>query len=394
MAALREQLVDRLAPELIQNPQLGDAIVRQIDDILAAVVEADARAPVPPDGGLAQLVGLGSEAASQIGATRLPHGIEAYDETVTSERILAIGDLYYIYQHEKVGVFRAVLKLQELFRAGTVRLSSGAGAYGLYRYDRRQVLRYTTEDRRQAYRRGFGYTTTAPAPGAQPNHDFHNLFVHFMTEVAQFFRDKRISEVIRPRATDPSFGSIAVVRRAGLDLRNNLKHASYGHLNVLRVEVLQLLDEAFRVLGTPDIKKLFGADNAWDVIEEVMRQYLNQPQINASQRNRMAIAGRNVLRWLAQEHILNSTRAEFETLLLDIADEAEEWLTSAEALGITQRQLGKRDTPLDKRPRPTGGQAAGTDSRPPVAANGKAKTNGRPDSEYAEVSGNGWHDSE
>ncbi len=279
---------------------------------------------------------------------------------MTSERLLAVGDLYYIYQHEKIGVFRVVLKLQELFKAGTVRLASGDGAYGLYQYDRRQALRHTHRDRLQAYRRVFGYTQAKPPAGAQPNREFHNLLVHFMTQIAQFFRDKRISEVIRPRATDPSFGSIAIVRRAGLDLRNNLKSASYGHVNVLRVEMLQLLDEAFRILGAEDIRKLFGADNAWDVIEEVMKRHLGQPHVNASARNRMAIAGRDVLRWLAQSHILNATRAEFEALLVQIADETEEWLTSAEVLGIT-------------RPRARGGQRL----------NGRAARPGSSEAEWA-----------
>ncbi|MCB0208582.1 MAG: hypothetical protein KDJ52_04615 [Anaerolineae bacterium] len=339
IAALRETVIDRLGTDLIQNPQLADALTRQIDEMLSVVVEEDMQATPPPDKGLAELVGLGSEAATIFGQTRLPSGVQPYDDTVTSERIIAVGDLYYLFQHEKIGVFHALLKLQELFRAGTVRLSSGDGAYGLYQYDRRQVLRHTQRDRMQAYRRAFGYTKTNPPLGARPNNDFHKLFDHFMTQVAQFFRDKRISEVIRPRATDPSFGSIAVVRRAGLDLRNNLKNASYGHINVLRVEMMQLLDEAFRILNTKDIKKLFGADNAWDVVEEVMKQYLNQPQINASPRNRMAIAGRDVIRWLGQPHILNASRAEFEALLTEIADEAEEWLTSAEALGITRPRL-------------------------------------------------------
>jgi len=339
IAALRETVTDRLAADLIQNPQLADALTRQIDEMLAAVVEAEMKKEPPPDKGLAQLVGVGPEAADKFGQTRIPQGIESYDETVTSERIIAVGDLYYIYEHEKVGVFRALLKLQELFKAGTVRLSSGEGAYGLYQYDRRQVLRHTKRDRMQAYRRVFGYTKATPPPGAKPNRDFHKLFIHFATQLAQFFRDKRISEVIRPRATDPSFGSIAVVRRAGLDLRNNLKSASYGHVNVLRVEVMQLLDEAFQVMGTNDVKKLYGADHAWDVVEAVMKRHLKQSQIHASPRNRMAIAGRDIIRWLAQSHILNSTRAEFEALLLQIADEAEEWLTSAEALGITQPRL-------------------------------------------------------
>jgi hypothetical protein len=336
IGALRSTLAEQLGADLIQNPELADALVRHVDDMIDSLMK-EAEEDVPLDGGLGQLVGLGPDAAETLGETRMPPLLQGYDDTVTSERIIAVGDLYYIYQHEKLGVFRAILKLQELFRAGTVRLSSGAGAFGLYQYDRRQVLRYTRRDRLQAYRRVFGYTNASPPPGAQPNRDFHNYLVHFMTQVAQFYRDQRVAELFRRRQADLGYGSIAVVRRAGLDLRNNLKDASYGHVNVLRVEVLQLLDEAFQILGSADIKKLFGADNAWDVIEEVSKRHLDQPYVNASQRSRMAIAGRNVLHWLAQPYILNSARSEFETLLQQTADDAEEWLTSAEALGIASR---------------------------------------------------------
>ena len=52
--------------------------------------------------------------------------IPEYDDQVNRERISAIADLYYIYQHERLGVFRAVLKLQDLFRSGSVRLSDFA----------------------------------------------------------------------------------------------------------------------------------------------------------------------------------------------------------------------------------------------------------------------------
>jgi hypothetical protein len=333
IAALRETLVNQLAPDLIQNPQLAEALDRQLDDLLQTALAQQGQTPPPPDGGLSALVGLGPNASSGLASVEMPQAVDTYDETVTSERILGVGDLYYIYQHEKVGVFRAVLKLQELFKAGTVRLSSGDGAYGLYRFDRRQVLRYTQRDRMQAYRRVFGYTNVNPPAGAQPNTNFHTLLVNFASRTAHYFSDQRIAQLIRSDRRDPGIGSIAIVRRAGLDLRNSLKSASYGHVNVLRIEVMQLLDEAFQILGTNDIRSLFGADNAWDVVEEVMRRYLNRPQINASQRSRMAVAGREMLRWLAQPYILNSTRVEIEALLRDISEEAEEWLTSAETMG-------------------------------------------------------------
>jgi hypothetical protein len=348
IAALRETLTEKLAPQLIQNPQLADALTQQIETMVSQLVAAESQTQAPPDGGLAELIGIGNEAAAKVGSTRLPEKVEDYDEQVSSERILAVADLYYLYQHEKIGVFRAIWKLQELFNAGAVRLSSGDGAYGLYRFDRRSVLRYTQKQRMQTYRRVLGYTPVEVMPSAKPNTQFHPLFTQFINNVSEFWRDKRISDVIRERAFDPSFGSIATVRRSGLDLRNNLKWSSYGHVNVFRIEVLQLLEEAFKILGAEDVKKLFGADNAWDVVEEVMLRYF-QETVDASSRHRMAVSGREMIRWLAQKHILKSSRAEFEALLREVADNAEEWLTSAETLGIAFRGHTQRVVPLDSR---------------------------------------------
>jgi len=347
IAALREQVTSRLAPDLISNPQLADALTKQIDDMLAAVVTSDGSAQSPPDKGLSALAGVGPDAAADFGTTRVPPGVVAYDDTITSERIVAVGDMYYLWQHEKIGVFRVVQKLQELFRAGAVRLSGGAGAFALYQFDRRQVLRYTNRDRIAAYRRLFGYGGGAAPAGARPNTDFHNLFSHFIQQVTLFWRDKRISDVIRERAYDPSFGSIAIVRRAGLDLRNNLKWLSFGDINVLRVEVMQLLEEAFKILDAEDVKRLFGADNSWDVVEEVLIRYFKE-RLVTSPRQRMGVTGREVLRWLAQPHILQTTRAQFESLLLEIAEQAEEWLTSAQAMQVAGRTYTNRVLPWSK----------------------------------------------
>jgi hypothetical protein len=361
IAALRDKVTSNLSGDLISNPQLADVLTKQIDEMLQSVVDADLNTTPPPDKGLAALAGIGPEAATDFGKTRIPQGVEAYDETITSERIIAVGDVYYIYQHETIGVFRVVQKLQELFRAGTVRLSGGAGAYALYQFDRREVLRYTQRDRLAAYRRIFNYGSSPVPGGSRPNTDFHKLFSHFIHQVTLFWRDKRISDVIRERAYDPSFGSIAIVRRAGLDLRNNLKWLSFGHLSVLRVEVMQLLEEAFKILNSDDVKRLFGADNAWDVVEEVLIRYFNE-RLVTSPRQRMGVTGREILRWLGQDHILKTTRAEFETLLLEIAEQSEEWLTSAQAMGLAGRPASARVLPWTQSspvPPPTNGRRVG-----------------------------------
>src|SRR5580704_11399650 len=206
VAALREQVTNNLSADLVANPQLADALTKQIDDLLNSAVTSDSATPPPPDQGLSALAGVGPSASTDLGDTRIPQGVTAYDDTITSARIIAVGDMYYLWQHEKIGVFRVVQKLQELFRAGTVRLSAGPGAFALYQFDRREVLRYTMSDRLSAYKRIFGYGG-APVPvGSRANTDFHKLFAHFVHQVTLFWRDKRISDVIRERAYDPSFG--------------------------------------------------------------------------------------------------------------------------------------------------------------------------------------------
>src|SRR5262245_48519161 len=117
IAALRETITSRLSSDLIQNPQLADALVKQVDDLLAGAVAADSKTPPPPDKGLAELVGIGPEAASDFGQTRIPQGVEAYDETVTSDRIIAVADWYYTFQKDPIAFSLLFSGLQDWFGA-------------------------------------------------------------------------------------------------------------------------------------------------------------------------------------------------------------------------------------------------------------------------------------
>ena len=335
IAALLQNSIEALGPDLVANPQLAEVLNRMVDDQLRKYDASQDGKNQASDGGLADLIGLGKNAPTNLDQAEVSQGVVNYDDTVVSERILATADLYYIYMNECTGVFRVMAKLQELFKAGTLRVSNGPGAYGLYRFDKHGILRYRQQDRVRAYRRVFGYTRFDPGPNARPNPEFHGLFTHFIGETAKFWRDKRISEVIRERATDPTFGSIAIVRRSALDLRNNIKNSSYGYINVLRVETSQALAEAFKVLESEDLKAQFGASNAWDMIELVLWQYFHE-SVNASTMNRMAVSGREMIRWLAEPFVLTTNRPDFEALLYRIAEYAEEWISSEEGMRLSR----------------------------------------------------------
>lgn len=352
IAALLQNTIQELGPELIANPQLAEVLNRKIDDQVRKFDESQNGKAQLADGGLADLIGLSKDASKDLGDAQISRGVAEYDDTVTSDRLLASADLYYLYIHERLGIFRVMNKLQELFRAGTLRISSGPGAYGLYRFDKQNILRYHQRDRMQAYQRVFGYTRVHPGASARPNKPFHGLFVHFIGETSKYWRDKRVSEVIRERATDPSFGSVSIVRRAGLDLRNNLKNSSYGYINVLRVESSQALSECFKVLDAPDLRAQFGADNAWELIELVLWQYFGET-VHASTMNRMAIAGREIIRWLAEPFVLQKNRADFEALLLRIAEFTEEWISSYEGIQMNRPTPPPRQVYMQE-PSPSG----------------------------------------
>jgi hypothetical protein len=345
IAKLREVVAAQLAPQLAENPQLAEVVSNQIDQMLETAAAAN-KGTAPADFGLSNLIGFGPQPATTPTDAYVTFAVDSYDDTVAAERIVAVADLYYIYQHEHVGVFRAVNTLRELFLAGKVKLSSGEGALGLYRYDRKQFLRYSQNDRMSAYGRVFGYTNTA---GARINRDFHPLFAKLVRETARYWEAKRISNLIESRGAD-AFGSLAIVRRAALDCAHNVNVSSYGHVSVLRVEVLQLLDEAFRILNAPDVRNLFGASNGWEVVEDVLDRYHNENP-NTSARQRLATSGRQILRWLAQSPTLKMARAEFEARLVEIADVADEWLTSAESLGVIGSPKKKSGRVLSYQPR-------------------------------------------
>src|SRR4051794_21702249 len=107
-AALLREAADRLGSGPIEYPTQADQLIREIQHQIGAWEDADAAASPPPDKGLGQLAGVGPEAAQYLGETRVPPGVEPYDDQVSAERLIAVADLYYIFQHEKIGVFRVV----------------------------------------------------------------------------------------------------------------------------------------------------------------------------------------------------------------------------------------------------------------------------------------------
>ena len=65
LAAFHERLVEELAPQLVEKPELAEVITERLEKIRDELEDNALQTAPPPDGGLAQLIGLGDAAADE-----------------------------------------------------------------------------------------------------------------------------------------------------------------------------------------------------------------------------------------------------------------------------------------------------------------------------------------
>lgn len=276
------------------------------------------------------LLGLSGKGAVPFGEIAWPKLTADFDDAVVPSQLHAASELYFIYQHERMGAFRVAEILRRLFRDGRMRIQRGPGARGLYLLEKWQPLRYGRQDRHIAYMRTFSYGKAPRPAGAIVNVNFHYQLVALMTSLAQYFRDLTIGEVIRGGQTleQRPYGTLATVQRLATDLRYALDRSSYGNIVALTQETGLYLKQLLELFETPDILKSFDANNKWDVIEQVLNRHLGGAR-ELSQRAKMAESGRRVLLWVAGNDFATSEDPQkFAIEARPAAAHAEAWIAA------------------------------------------------------------------
>lgn len=324
-----QRLYRRLLREELEGlpPEQRRGVARELESRLGELLKGAAG-----DGteAFVDLVGLGKEGVRPFGDVPYPNLISDFDEAIVPSQVHAAAQLYYIYQHERMGVFRVAEVLRRLFRDGRMRIQRGPGARTLYLLEKWQPLRYNARDRLTAYMRVFNYGKAPRPAGAIVNVNFHFQLVALMTALAQYFRDLTIGEVIRGGQVieQRPFGTLATVQRLGADLRYALDRASYGNIVALTHETGLYLKQLLELFEAPDIKKAFDANNKWDVIEAVLNRFMGGAR-ELSQRAKMAESGRYVLLWVADNPFdVQEDPQQFQTEAQAAAANAEAWIAA------------------------------------------------------------------
>lgn len=224
----------------------------------------------------------------------LPDLEESVDVEIVTENLHAVQAIYFTYQLEEMRMFQVVERIVDLFRQGLLPLGRGAVGDYLFNYYKKAAERITESERRDLYMRVFG----APGgnPANEPNRDFNELWLRFVSAVSSFSRQVSVDRLLRN--TLPMGVSQEQVRKSARDLGTNLSRNGYGIAYFAATELQQSILEFRDILQNPELRNAFGARDMWQVIDQVNVNYLGGAR-NTHRHRTQSRAGAIIIRWIA-----------------------------------------------------------------------------------------------
>ncbi|UCH74053.1 MAG: DUF2853 family protein [Rhodospirillales bacterium] len=203
--------------------------------------------------------------------------------------------IYFAAMVDEGGLFDTVDKLAELFQIGALPLEKGSAGEYLYDYIRRTPDRISAYERRNTYARVFGVAVGDPNAAGAQFRNFDELWLRFVSAVSDWFRKSQVESLF---ATNGRYvPSQEQVRKTGLDLAANLSLYCYGGTWFIASELQKNISEYVDLLSSPEVRRLYGARDMWQVIDQVSVLEFGRP-INTIRARTMANAGATIIGWL------------------------------------------------------------------------------------------------
>jgi hypothetical protein len=236
------------------------------------------------------------------------------DVEIVGDNVRAMQAIHYSAMVEQMNMFAVVENLVTNFQNGLLPLGRGRAGDLLYAYWKKSLNRLSEVERRNMYARCFGLPG-GDASISNPNREFADLFLRFVSAVSQYVRQFTVDDLLRSNV--PFRVNEEAVRKAGRDLAGNLSLHGYGIAHFAAVELQSQIVDMIAILGDPEIKSAYGARDAFQVIDQVSALELGGAK-NGIRYRTMATSGAIVIRWLA-EHA-SVVAAGYGTPLLNMAE--------------------------------------------------------------------------
>ena len=228
----------------------------------------------------------------------LPDLEATVDQVIVKENLEAIQAIYYTYMLEETRIFQVVERIVELFRQGLLPLGTGSSGDYRFNYYKMASERLTENERRDLYLRLFG-APGGSATGLEPNRDFNELWLRFVSAVSSFARSQNISQMLLSKT--PAQVSQETLRKAGRDLGANLSRNGYGMAYFAATDMQKSIVQFRDLLQDASLRNAFGARDMWQVIDFVNVNYLGGAR-NSYRYRTQARAGAVIIRWIS-DHV-------------------------------------------------------------------------------------------
>ncbi len=209
---------------------------------------------------------------------------------IVADNIRALEAAYFSAMLEELRVFQVMDQLVELFQSGILPLGQGRAGLNLFNYWKESPQRISEGDRRNFYARAFGFP--GGGAGTVPNGEFNDLWLRFVTSVSSFSRQNSADDLLRKEVAQQ-------VRKSARDLAANLSLHGYGFAHFVAVELNRTIKDAVKILSEPEIKSAYGAQDMWQVINQVAKLELGGA-VNLVRYRTMATSGATIISWLAK----------------------------------------------------------------------------------------------
>ncbi len=219
------------------------------------------------------------------------------DIEIEPPNVEAVAVVYTAQQLENMRLFHTVDRITELFMHGMVPIGYDVGGKALDNYYWTSEFRLSEAARLSMYGRVLGAAGTDVSKEVQPNRNWDNLLLRFISSLAEYDRQARVADLFEKKGNLLTTGE--QVRKAGRDLGTNASLYGWAgtQTNARRIKthILTALD----ILRLEPIQTAFGVNNPYQVIERVCTsQFGSAP--NIVKYRTMAEAGKAILNLVAK----------------------------------------------------------------------------------------------
>jgi hypothetical protein len=219
------------------------------------------------------------------------------DSEIVAENVRAVSMIYAAYQLEQVKLIPVVERTVEVWSNGQLALGYGPAGKALDRWYWDSFERMSDAARMMQFTRVLGAKGGEVSKEVQPNSNFNDLFLRFLSSLSEYDRQTRIADIVgNSRA-----GSVsdAQVRKAGRDLAANMSLYGWGGTQFAARRLNQDISNAVAIVMMPDIQSAWGVQSAWQVVERVCSQEFNFTP-NVVKYRTMAESGKAILDLVAK----------------------------------------------------------------------------------------------